>query len=84
MRYIAEDCFSDGIFVPETAAEEPEAARLNAPPLKATDALIVDALEAALLVIHAIHTTVAWHPPLDCEQCAALGKIHRALAALGK
>ena len=50
----------------------------------ATDALIVDALEAALLVIHAIHTTVAWHPPLDCEQCAALGKIHRALAALGK
>jgi hypothetical protein len=31
VRYIADDCCSDGIFFPETETEEAEAAHLNAP-----------------------------------------------------
>lgn len=52
---------------------------------EATDALIVSALEAAVVAIHIGHGGVpAGQPPSACPKCAALTQIPLALRALGK
>jgi fatty acid desaturase len=49
VRYIADDCCSDGIFFPETETEEAEAARLNAPQ-RDRDCRAASAAEVLLVV----------------------------------
>lgn len=52
---------------------------------EATDALIVGALEAAVIAIHIGHGGVPdGQPSSACPKCDALTKIHLALRALGK